>query len=191
MSGSSPTAAVTTVAGSPLSGRPMQATIASTDLVFMLVQVGTVLVPSLVAGSTLLASVLGLGGGTLTGPLTLSGAPTEPLQAATKAYVDAITATAASALLGANAAASQAEAAVAAVQAGTGLAIEAFRGAPNGVAALDPAGTLLLSNKAALAIDATGHVVVAAVVEDTNDGFEPVAGSRVLYTDGGILKVAT
>lgn len=35
-----------------------------------------------------LAQYLPLAGGTLTGPLTLSGPPTQPLQAATKAYVD-------------------------------------------------------------------------------------------------------
>jgi hypothetical protein len=40
------------------------------------------------ATSNALASKLALAGGTLTGPLVLAGAPTQPLQAATKKYVD-------------------------------------------------------------------------------------------------------
>jgi microcystin-dependent protein len=40
------------------------------------------------ATSTALATKLALAGGTMTGPLVLAGAPTQPLQAATKKYVD-------------------------------------------------------------------------------------------------------
>ena len=41
-----------------------------------------------------------------------------------------------------------------------------------------------------LSRDADGHAVLELLIEDTEDGFEPVAGSKALYSDGGILKIA-
>lgn len=57
-------------------------------------------------------------------------------------------------------------------------------------AALGANGDLLLSGLSALLINEDGHYVFPATIPDTNDGFVPVAGSRVLYTDGGVPKFA-
>ncbi len=174
----------TTTAGTPVSSLGAPAAVAATDTVFMLVTSGGVATAVMVPLSMALARALLLSGGTMTGPLSLAELPTLPAHAASKAYVDQQIQALGQAMAAAAAAAAQSAAQAAA-------AVEAARGAPDGVAALDDSGALLIGGRAALGSDKGGDLVLSATVQDTNDDFQPIAGSRVLYTDGGILKVAT
>lgn len=183
----------TTKAGTPLSTlvpAAPPAAVADTDTVFMLVYQPTSqsFVPLMIPRATVLASALPLAGGVaMTGMFLLAGAPTEPLHPATMAYVDDTFEAALQQLSGyvSSAQAAETGAATAATS-----AISALIGKPGGAAALDPSGTLLLNGQPALSINAQGQQVCPASIPDTNDGFVPVAGSRVEYLDGGIRKVA-
>jgi hypothetical protein len=56
--------------------------------------------------------------------------------------------------------------------------------------ALDKSGNLTLGGIPVWGVNQDGHLLCLATVPDTNDGFVPVAGSQVIYTDGGVFKRA-
>ena len=183
--------ATTTKAGTPLSTLGAAAAVAATDSVLMLVAgPNGVATPLMVPRSVLLTTALAKVGDTMTGPLILSQDPEQPLEAATMGYVDEKVASVATAVETVTATASQVAQAAGNATAAAGTAITAQKGEVNGLAPLGTLGELVLNEVSALQINGDGHYVLPATIPDTNDGFIPVAGSRVLYTDGGIPKIA-
>lgn len=71
------------------------------------------------------------------------------------------------------------------------LAFVMAKAGGNGLPALDSGGALILSGASTWNTNGDGHLVVPlAAVPETSNGFVPVAGSNVVYTDGGIFKRA-